>query len=222
MKGAKSFAGLAMFLAASACAIAEEKQAVALKDDPCHKLVLENEKVRVWEVNIPIGDDACPPHEHTIDMISVRMNTTDITNVPASGLFRFRSDSHVEAGSMLFSEYDKSPYAHRIIPTGSLPHRVVEFELLTPPADARPRDARPGFTTVFDKARARASRLVLQPSQSADIATPANTLMVVVRGGSLSAKPLAPADVQWFAQATQRTVRNDGKDPIEWVEIEVK
>jgi hypothetical protein len=212
---------LLILVAASVRAFAGEDAVVQLKDDPCRRLVLENEKVRVWEVDVPIGA-SCPFHEHKIDMVSVRINGTEMTNQPKGGLFNFSSDWTVEAGSMQFSEYDNSPYIHRIVPKGPLPHRVVEFELLKPPGASPLVAARPGFANVFDKARARAVRAVLEPSKSMDVATPANTLLVVVKGGVASPKELRTADIQWFGEPSQRTIRNDGMDPIEWVEIEVK
>jgi len=203
-------------------AVGADEAVVQLKDDPCRRVVLENEKVRVWEVNVPIGGGSCPFHEHRIDMVSVRINATEITNVPKGGWFSFASDWHVAAGSMQYSEYDNSPYVHRISPKGPNAHRVVEFELLARTGEDVPRAPRPGFSNVFDKPRAIASRIVLEPSQSIDVTTPKDSLIVVVRGGSASPSDLKTADVKWISEPSRRSVRNDGKDSIEWVEIEVK
>ena len=62
-------------------AAAQQDVVVQLKDDRYRRVVLENATVRVWEVNVPIGEST-PFHEHNIDMAAVRINTTEITNEP--------------------------------------------------------------------------------------------------------------------------------------------
>ena len=179
--------------------------------------------VRVWDVMVPIGESG-PFHEHKLDMVSVPINTTEITNVPKGGLFSFARDFRLESGSVHFSEYLKSPYVHRIIPKGPNPHRVIEFELLgTSKADrAGPVMERTGFTTILDNARVLASRLILEPGHTSEIAPRGNTVMVVVKGGVAQSKELKAGDVEWHGEATRRLIKNDGPSPMELVEVEVK
>lgn len=187
----------------SAQAAAQEDKVVQMKDDPYRRLVLENTLIKVWEVMVPIGESS-PFHEHKLDMVSVRINTTEVTNVPKGGLFSFTRDMRLESGTVGFSEYSKSPYIHRISPKGPNPHRVIEFELLGASGGARTGHAseRPGITTILDNPRVLASRVVLEPEQSTEIAPRGNTLVVVIKGGVARAKELKAGDVEmaWRAR----------------------
>jgi hypothetical protein len=224
-------AAAALGLAAMVPAAAQDDKVVDLKDDKFRRLALENAKVRVWEVHVPIGESS-PFHEHKLDMVNVRINSTEVTNFPKGGLFSFTSDMRLESGSVSYSEYSKSPYVHRISPKGPNAHRVIEFEILVPPGTDTPAIAeRPGVKTVLDNRRARAFRVLLEPGQSVDLAPLGNTLVVVIKGGVASQhaeggaatpKELKPADVQWHAEPGKRSIRNDGTTALELVEVAVR
>ena len=126
-----------------------------------------------------------------------------------------------------FRNTTRVPNAHRISPKGPNPHRVIEFDLLGEPgARGSEPPARAGFTTVVDNARVRALRLVLEPSQSAELTPRGNSLMVVVKGGAASIggtpRELKPGEAEWNAEPTRRTLRNEGSSRLELVEVEVK
>jgi hypothetical protein len=207
------------------CAIAhaQDDTVVQLKDDPYRRVVFENAVVRVWEVKVPVGEST-PFHEHKNDQVSVRINTTVLTNVPKGGLFSFTRDYSLESGSVAFAEYTASPYVHKITPNGNA-HHVVEAELLSPPPSGDRRAAvveRPGVSTVLDNHRLRATRVRLEPGKSADVAPYGNTFIVVIKGGAAQPKGLKTADVEWHGERGTRAIRNDGSTPIELVEIQVK
>ena len=218
---------------ASSAATAQQEAVVQLRDDPYRRLAIENAVVRVWDVMVPLGEST-PFHEHKTDTVSVRINSTEITNIPKGGLFSSPKDFRLESGTVSYSEYSKSPYVHRIAPKGPNPHRVIEIELLGTPGEDRSSESgeRPGFTRILDNPRIRAFRLVLEPTQSTDLLAPANrTVVVVVKGGAVSLKPAPDAvqpnefksgDVQWLGEVMRRSIKNDGPSRIEIVEVEVK
>lgn len=204
-------------------AMAQEDTVVQLKDDPYRRIAVENAMVRVWAVMIPVGRTT-PFHEHKIDMVAVRINGNELTNVPKGGLFNFTTTTRVEPGSVSFAEYTKSPYIHSITPKGPLPHHVIEMEILggaSAEPDAEPSD-RLGFTTIVDNSRIRAARLFVAPGQSADVLPRKNTLLVVVKGGTTQPKELKAGDFEWHSDAAPRSIRNDGPTPLELVEVVVK
>jgi hypothetical protein len=215
---AASIVAAVVVLSATSYASAQDDAVVQMKDDPSRRLVLENAAVRVWEVNVPIGA-AGPYHEHKIDMMSVRINSTEVTNDPKGGLFSFKTNMRLEAGTVGYSDYSGKPYVHRIVPVGPNPHRVIEFEFLASPAADRVVPAeREGVKQLLDNRRARAFRLLLEPGQSSDVATLGNSLLVVVKGSG----SLKPGTVQWHAEPSQRSIKNDGASVMEVVEVAVK
>jgi hypothetical protein len=219
----------ALFVQAAA---AQQDAVVQLKDDPSRRIVLENSVVRIWEVNVPVGESTAF-HEHSIDTASVRINATVLTNEPkGGGLFSFARDYSLDAGSVSYSGYSKEPYVHRITPKGPNPHRVIEFEILVPSGKSADAAERAGYTMLMDNSRIRASRLALDPGQSSDQVAPRkNTLVVVVKGGvalqqsneeAPQTSELKPGDIQWHAAAGKRTLKNAGASQIDIVEVEVK
>ena len=204
-------------------ALAQDK-VVQLKDDPYRRVVLENAIVRVWEVRVPVGEST-PFHEHRNDQVSVRINTTVLTNEPKGGLFSFTRDFALEAGTVSFAEYTGNPYVHKITPKGPSAHHVIEAEILAPAtSDHRGITAseRPGVTTLLDNRRIRVARVVLEPGRSLDVAPHPNTMVVVVTGGKYGSKQLKAGDVQWHGEPMSRNVKNEGPTPIELVEVAVK
>jgi hypothetical protein len=155
--------------------------------------------------------------------VSVRINSTVLTNVPKGGLFSFTRDFTLESGSVSYADYTGgTPYIHKITPKGNA-HHVIEAEILSPRRKNDPRGPgadRPGATIVVDNYRLRAARLSVEPDKSASIAPNGNTFVVVVKGGQ--AKGLRTGDVEWYGEPSARSVRNDGSSAVELVEIHVK
>jgi len=214
----------AALAAASHQAAAQQDLVVQLKDDPYRRVVFENPLVRVWEVRVPIGEST-PFHEHRNDQVSIRINSTMLENTPKGGLLSFTRDFPLEAGSVSFAEYTGSPYVHKITPKGPNPHHVVEAELLGPRRAAErsaPAAARAGFEVVLDKPRIRASRVIVEPGQTAELATGPNSFVVVVKGGAAAPRDLKAGDVQWYGEPSRQSLRNNGSSRLELVEIEVR
>jgi hypothetical protein len=209
-----SSAGIAaVAIIASLPAISQDDRVVQLKDDPYRRVVLENSAVRIWEVKVPVGEST-PFHEHRTDQVSVRINTTTLTNVPKGGLFSFTRDFALESGSVSYGDYTKSgSYVHKITPKGNA-HHVIEAEILAPPPadDRRIADERPGSTTLLDNARLRAVRLVVEPGKSVEVAPHGKTFVVALK----------TARVEWYGEPGARPIRNDGPTAIELVEVQVK
>lgn len=212
----------ALLTSVAAIALAQDDKVVQLKDDPYRKVVLENSVVRIWEVKVPVGEST-PFHEHKLDQVTVRINATVLTAVPKGGLFNFTRDFKLESGSVSYADYTNSPYVHKITPNGNA-HHVIETEILSPPPaeDRRSTAAdRTGFTTLLDNHRVRASRLLLEPGQSSEIAPRGNTFIVVVKGGA-APRALKPGDFEWHGEPGTRSIKNEGSTPIELVEVQVK
>lgn len=221
---ARAWLASAALAVASHGASAQQDLVVQLKDDPYRRVVLENPLVRVWEVRVPVGEST-PFHEHRNDQVSVRINSTVLENTPKGGLLSFTRDFKLEAGSVSFAEYTGSPYVHKITPKGPNPHHVVEAELLGPrPVAERPAPAgaRAGFEVVLDKPRVRASRLIVEPGQTAELVTGPNTFVVVLKGGPAAPRDLKAGDVQWYGEASRQSLRNIGSSRLELIEVEVR
>ena len=111
--------------------------------------MMENAAVRVWEVNVPVGEWG-QFHEHNRDTVSVRLNTTTVVNEPKGRLINVVRDFPAEAGSVSFANYESNPYVHRITAKGTKPHHLIEVEFLGKEAlpGSAERPQRTGFTQI--------------------------------------------------------------------------
>lgn len=98
---------------------------VPMSKEPDHHLVLSNEYVNAYDVEVPPKGSTLV-HQHLYDNIFVVLGAADITNTvegqPPAHLTL--TDSSVNFGS--------APYAHSITNNGATPFRNVSIELLQP------------------------------------------------------------------------------------------
>ena len=221
----KLFALCCMALS-SANAVAQS--AVPVEQEPAHRLVLQNEQVRVFHVQLPAGAVSLW-HVHTRDGISVRIGDATIQDEPVGGPAK---TFELHRGAVSFGATPVA-FTHRVNNIGTTPFDNVYIELLGRP------DARNGNVTApaprrpaeFENERVRVVRRVLAPGEASEMhAHPASTVAVVVTPGTLQVtqgdgamrtlEPQAGA-VQWVASGTTHSLRNTGSTPVEIVDVEL-
>jgi len=204
---------------------------VPITEEPDHRIRFDNGTVRMYEVVLPRGR-ATLMHEHLADNFTVFFRTARVLNEPHGG----GEPVAVEArpGVVSFSSTAEGPYTHRVISGGEETFHVIAMELLTPgPAAAPSAEPRPGaaFELVLENDRGRAYRIILAPGESTGSFTrPAGTALFAVSSGRVSEElegrprrlwDFEPADFRWFDGSEALSIRNEGTEPIELVEIEV-
>jgi hypothetical protein len=134
-----------------------------------------------------------------------------------------------------FTPYSKKgPFVHRSTNTAKTPFNNIVVALLQPGPGKFSPQARevPGYSQIFDNARARAWRLQLDPGQTAgEINQTAPGLRVILDGDELTeivpgemdrGLALRMGDFYWQDAGAKRAVRNTGTTPLHLVEFELK
>jgi quercetin dioxygenase-like cupin family protein len=224
-------AGLAMLCGTLAAWGVESPtpSAVPIEQEPAHRLVLQNENVRVFEVWLPPGDTTLW-HVHLHDGISVRLSDATIEDLPKDGqakTFRLRRGEVA---------YGATPTAltHQVRTAGDTAFHNAYIELLTPHDVSTERSVAIGSDprVVLENDRVRALRRVLAPGESTDMHTHASEgVAVSVTAGRLEISTaeavartveLKVGAVQWLVPGTTHQLKNVGDVPIEIVDVELK
>ncbi|MBP7608105.1 MAG: cupin domain-containing protein [Steroidobacteraceae bacterium] len=206
---------------------ASAQPVVAIEQEPAHRLVLQNDFVRVFEVGLPPGEDSLW-HVHRHDGISVRLADAAIEDEPENG----RTESfRLRRGELA---YGATPAArtHRVRNVGATTFHNIYIELLTDHDVGRDRTAAAASARLveFENDRVRALRRILAPGESTAMHTHAsNGVAVLVTAGRLEISAPAGAArtsdvkagaVQWIDAGTTHSLKNVGDAPIEIVDIE--
>jgi quercetin dioxygenase-like cupin family protein len=210
-------------------AVAAAQPAVPIEQEPAHRLVLQNEEVRAFEVRLPPGAISLW-HVHRHDGMSVRLADAAIEDEPEDGP---AAEFRLRRGAVAYGA-NTTTMTHRVRNVGDTTFHNLYIELLTD------RDAgkdRPAATASdrhadFENERVRALRRILAPGESTAMHTHAlNGVAVLVSAGQLEITPAQDAarkiDVkagatQWIASGTTHALKNVGDAPIEIVDIELK
>ena len=223
--------GLAMLCGNLAAwgAEASTPSAVPIEQEPAHRLVLQNEYVRVFEVWLPPGETTLW-HVHLHDGVSVRLTDATIEDRPVVGqakTFRLRWGEVT---------YGATPTAltHQVRNVGDTTFHNVYIELLTPKEVSADRTdaAAPDPRVVLENDRVRALRRILAPGESTAMHThAARGVGVPVTAGRLEISTpedaartveLKVGAVQWIEPGTTHRLTNVGDAPVEIVDIELK
>lgn len=184
--------------------------AVPVHEEPRHRPIFENTRVRALDVRFEPGA-ASLFHRHALHNVAVRIagGTTRADPVGGEGVPR-----HSPTGSVVFHSASP-PYVHRVVNVGTTAVHIVDVELLrgrAVPVTAAADDLARHVVEVENE-HVRVSRVRLGPGES----LPAHThqrdwLDVAVTGAT-------PGQVAWHAAGSRVAVAADAA-PIEYVEIE--
>lgn len=201
---------------------------VPVTSEPRHHLKLENEYVRVFDVNVPPGDTTLF-HIHSNDYLSVSIGDAKLK---AEVLGNAPADLVMKDGEVRFT---KATITHRVTNAGPAPFRNITVEVLkSPPAPGNSLTVEtiPGHTSVLENDRVRVERLILEPGQSVAMHTHFfSGLGVIVSGGKIvqqspGARPqtieFKSGDFRWHTGPVIHSIKNVGRTRFEAVDIEWK
>ena len=213
-------------------AAAEAQDAVPANEEPRHRVKLQNEYVRIIDVEVPAGD-ATLYHTHSLDYPYVMVTDAFLKNdVPGKPTV----DLKITQGLIGYYRASQGAYTHRFVNAGSGTFRAIGIELLKPaPSSVQvvsPLADAAGYKTVLDNERVRGYLVSLEPGQSVGPVTLGGPgIRVVLTGGKIEQKAadgkvatldLVPAQFAWRDSASAQSLTNVGGSKVEIVEFELK
>lgn len=202
---------------------------VPIEQEPAHRVVLQNEHVRVFEVRLQAGDRTLW-HEHLHDGASVRLTDATVEDQPKEGEAETIGLHRGEVA------YGATPTAriHRVRNVGETTFHIVFIELLTPHdvSTDRAATAVPDPRVILENDRVRALRRILAPGESTDmhvhasrgvgVPVTAGRLEIQSPEGAARSVEMKVGAVQWIDAGTTHRLKNVGDAGIEIVDIELK
>jgi beta-alanine degradation protein BauB len=204
---------------------ASAQSSVAIEQEPAHRLVLQNQRVRAFDVWLPPGKESLW-HVHRHDGISVRLADATIEDQPEdgpAGTFRLRRGAVA---------YGATPTArtHLVRNVGETTFHNIYIELLTDHDVGKDRAPASARRAEFENDRVRALRRILAPGESTGMHThTASGVAVMVTAGRLEISSpegaartidLNAGAVQWIDSGTTHSLKNLGDAPVEIVDVE--
>ena len=203
--------------------------AVPIEQEPAHRLVLQNEHVRVFDVWLPPGQETLW-HIHRRDGVSVRVTDASIEDDNTNGQ---STPWTVQRGAVNFGATPVE-MTHRVRNVGATTFHNIYVEL----APARAAEADSTGATAFarpaelENDRVRVARRTLAAGESTGVHThavkglgvivTAGRLEVTDRAGATQAVDVKAGAAQWIDAGTVHALKNVGADPLEIVDVEIK
>jgi hypothetical protein len=122
-----------LLLIGAVTAAAADQRVLPARDEPRHKVVLENNYVRVIDVQIPAGKETL---YHVHDIASVIVYLTKSTNESQTRGESTWTPRTIGPGDSRYAPYDVKPLTHRVRNPGPGLFRVYDIELLHAPLTA--------------------------------------------------------------------------------------
>ena len=225
-------ATLVLFFAAqSAAEDPTHPDVVPVAQEPRHRLALEDEYMRLFDVRIPPGDITLY-HSHQRDSIYI----------PISGFANLVNQEHgkaakpllIEYGNVAFAEHSKAPFTHRVSNLGTEEFHVIDIELVAAAKlSSASADLAGGYQPVLENHRVRISRIVLEPGQFVvgGSASSPNGVAVVLAGtrigfradsGESRISDVALGQFYRYAETVSQEIHNEGSDRLELINVEIK
>ncbi len=211
----------------------DDDRVVPAHEEPRHVAKLENQWVRIIDVEIPEGERTMY-HAHSLDYPYVMISSVTLENQVYG---REPQEVKIERGVVgYYRASTQGVYTHRFINRGPGTFRAIGIELLMPlQAGGRVKDplaASPSVRTVLDTERVRAYRIAIAPGQSVGpLAIPGPGIRIAMTAGRISERvdgrdqailDLAPAQFVFRDRPATTTIRNHGTTAVELVEFELK
>ena len=207
-----------------------QDQPVPIEKEPRHKLVFENDILRIFDTKIPVGDVSLF-HIHSFDSAFVCIDGGETQSEELGKPIQPRPPFN--AGDTWYRPHAATPLTHRVSNLGKTDFRVLDVELRQPLVESDIALAKlpKEFVPVLDNERVRITRLTLIPGAK----TPAHTLtrpalFVIVRASKAvfdlprqrRLTDYDPGDYFLVPANAERFIGNFGDKEFEAVQIEIK
>ncbi len=224
----------AIFAVLAACLLAaQEPKPVPVAQEPRHHLIIDNEKVKVYDVTVAPHDQTLL-HQHDHDYVFVTLGDSDIEN---RVLGKPPVELKLKDGETRFS---KGPFAHVAANLADTPFHNITIEILPtePSGDQKPAIiyATAGVTVeeLFDRPVVRGWSYTMQPGAALPLHEHKTDHLVVlltdakmkneVVGAPVAVTERKRGEVVWVSAqpSYQHALTNVGTTPVKFIEIELK
>ena len=209
-----------------------EDEIVPAQKEPRHVVKLENEWVRIIDVEIPEGEQTLY-HTHSLDYPYVLVTSVTLFNQIHG---QEPKDVNMQAGFVgYYNAAAKGAYTHRFINRGPGTFRAIGIELLqtsqVSPGSGGSLPALTGVETALDNERVGAYRIRLAPGATiGPLTIPGPSIRVAMGEGKMvheiedtrTEMRLAPAQFVFQPQTMTATFTNTGATELELVEFILK
>ncbi|MSU47487.1 MAG: hypothetical protein EXS37_00065 [Opitutus sp.] len=198
--------------------------------EPCHKVVLENDYVRVIDVQIPPGKTTL---YHTHDVASVIVYLTKSTNASQTWGESITTPRATTPGDSRYAAYDEKALSHRVTNRGENLFRVFDIELVRPAPASGPIPMKPiaALDRRWEEKRVRSSLVRLDSAARCDV--PAGNcahLLIAIdavvnttaRGNGSGDLRLNTQEFRFFPAQTGFHIRNPGAEKTGCVLLELR
>jgi hypothetical protein len=204
---------------------------VPVQAEPMHRVVFENDYVRMIDVQIVPGATTLF-HIHSIPSVVVYL--TKSTNRSESWPDHAILNRDLTPGESRYAPYDEKPLTHRVTNTGASLFHVFDIELLRPTPTAKATEAAwpAHVASQWSENRGRGAKLSLDGTAKTEIAANDCAHLVVGTGGavhvrgaggkSAAARALKSGEFQFFAPQTAVQLSNAGAEKAEAVLLELR
>jgi quercetin dioxygenase-like cupin family protein len=207
------------------------EKTVPVRDEPRHRVALENAHIRLIDVRFSPGTTTLY-HTHTIPSVIVELS--DSTIVTQEWGAAPAAPRHVAPGETRYAPYDEKPLTHRVTNAGSSEFHVLDIELLRPPASAgaTPPATAPGLKLDWEQPLVRLYQLALAPDQRSEVPVDGCAYLVVgIEGtvqtgtssdGATSTHELKAGEYRFFTPGSRFQIVNHGQDAARCVLLQLK
>ena len=188
---------------------------VPVREEPRHKVALQNEYIRLLDVRVLPGDTSLF-HVHQIPSFFIPLSTTRIGSEVQGQSPR---ESRFPIDSTWFNGFENGPLIHRVWNNDTNVLHVIDLELLATKNSALSNTIQLPFKIDFENEKLRVYKFELKAGQVTRlpfINTP--MLLVAVDGANLQLKDsvqkkfidVKPGSFQWIAPLQQAQIVNRG------------
>ena len=222
---------LCLFLAAQTAAEdPAQSDSVPVAQEPRHRLALEDEYIRLFDVRIPPGDTTLY-HSHQRDSIYIPIS--GFASLVNQEQGKAAKPLSIKFGDVAFAEHSKASFTHRVSNLGTEEFHVIDIELIAALKNSSTSEELPvGHQPVLENSRVRISRIVLDPGQFAvRDSTPTPGVTVVLAGtrigfrrdsGATQISDVVLGQFYRRAELESQEIHNEGSDRLELISVEIK
>lgn len=207
-----------------------QQQAVPIEQEPRHKLVFENDVLRIFDTRIPVGDVSLF-HTHSFDSAFVCIEGGETQSEELGKPIQKRPP--FKAGDAWYRPHATTPLTHRVSNLGQTDFRVLDIELRKPLMESEvamtklPKE----FVPILENDRVRVTRLTLKPGEKTSTHTLTRAAQFVIVKASKAVFDLPrqrrltdydPGDYFLVPANAERFIGNFGDKIFEAVQIEIK
>lgn len=200
---------------------------VPVQQEPQHRLVFENDRARILDVNLPPGYVSLY-HRHVMDLLYVTISGSKAWAEPLGGQKR---EVEVKTGDLRFSSDNHGlPHIHRVANIGDSPFRMIAVGLKAATESGKAAPAVTGdlrkLNLALEKSHAGVYRIQLKPGEKTGIHRHnLPVTQIYLNSGQLIDEEgeiiqVEPGQFQWQVGGFSHRYQNAGDKTIDIIEVQ--